>query len=74
MGVGEMAPIPLEYPQGSSIVGLLLFLGYINGASNNVLHSKIVMYTDNIPLYSIIKNPRTHIFNLTKYYTIKLLF
>ena len=46
-------------PQGSVLVPLL-FLVYIDGASNTVLHSKIAMYADDVALYSIIKNPSNY--------------
>ena len=46
-------------PQGS-VLGPLLFLVYINGASNTVLHGKITMYADDIALYSIMKNPSNY--------------
>ena len=46
---------PARVPQGS-VLGPLLFLVYIDGASNTVLHGKITMYADDIALYSIIKN------------------
>ena len=49
-------PVVSGVPQGS-VLGPLLFLVYIDGASNTVLHGKIAMYADDIALYSIIKNP-----------------
>ena len=52
-------PVVSGVPQGS-VLGPLLFLVYINGASKAALHSKIAMYADDIALYSIIKNPRDY--------------
>ena len=49
-------PVVSGVPQGL-VLGPLLFLVYIDGASNTVLHGKIAMYADDIALYSIIKNP-----------------
>ena len=49
-------PVVSGVPQGP-VLGPLLFLVYIDGASNTVLHGKIAMYADDIALYSIIKNP-----------------
>ena len=47
----------MSYSTLGSVLGPLLFLVYIDGASNILLHGKIAMYADDIALYSIIKNP-----------------
>ena len=61
LGGAQSNPLPVVsgVPQGS-VLGSLLFLVYIDGASNAVLHSKIAMYADDIALYSIIKNPNDY--------------
>ena len=43
-------------PQGS-VLGPLLFLVYIDSVASTVNHSKIIIYTDDITLYKIIRNP-----------------
>ena len=47
-------PVVSGIPQGS-VLRLLLFLVYIDGASTSVLHSKIAMYANDIVVYTNIK-------------------
>ena len=39
------------------MLGPLLFLVYIDSVASTVNHSKIIIYTDDITLYKIIRNP-----------------
>ena len=39
------------------VVSGVLFLIYIDGVSNSVLHSKLATYADDIALYKMIRNP-----------------